>query len=319
MGLSRGVMILCVVLVFAGGVEADVSLILNGSFENDGWVDEEQYVTEQPPERWDDVNVPAGKFGGYIGTEWSPHGDYSLTLYSEGEGTFEAGDIAMISQKQIYLTDVNHIMFELKLKTDWGSIDWDPNKFSAVLQIDGNDVWDSDLLGAGGNCEASVDINESMIAEFKDGKAHTLSVGIRANQVQNAPYIYYIARWDFARFDTHGDCNGFDYPEGDFTYDCNINEVDFSMLTEKWLTDYQPYDLHPDGIIDFYDLAILAAFWKCPNCGDGSELLEMDINNDGIVDFEDFAQVAESWAAEEYDDIEKLAEQWLLESWLYGL
>lgn len=308
------------VMVFANYSYGGVSLVVNGSFENDGW-GSNQDITEQPPDRWEDVNVPAGKFDGYVEDGWSLHGYYSLTLRSDGYGTFEAGDIVTVSQKDIYLDDVNHIMFRLKLRTDWSGsgIQWDPNNFSAVLQIDGNDVWDSNSLASDGDYEGPVDINESSFGMYKDSNSHKLTLAVRANQTQpSASYIYHMASFDFVRFDTHADCNGFDYPAGDFTYDAFVDEADLGLFAANWLTDTPRYDLHSDGIVDFYDLAIFAQCWKRLDCGEDA-LLEMDLNNDGIVDFYDFALVADGWQAGEYDDISALASQWLLKSWLYGL
>jgi len=52
-----------------------------------------------------------------------------------------------------------------------------------------------------------------------------------------------------------------------------------------------PGDFEPDGDVDYYDLAVLAAQWL-QNCG----VLAADLDGDGTVNFFDFALLAEHWS-----------------------
>ncbi len=227
--MRKAVLILAAMLTLSGLAYGKVSVILNGSFENDGW-NTDQDILDKAPQKWDEVNVP-DNFYGYIGKEWAVDGTHSITLYSDAYSKFEVNDMITIAQKDIYLTDVNHIMFNLKLRTDWLNVNWDPNLFSAFIKIDNIYVWDSNSLPEKGNYEGSVDVNESRFSQFKDGKVHKFILGMRANQKQQwASYIFYIARCDFIRFDTHCDCNGFDYPMGDFDHDCKADWLDLARL-----------------------------------------------------------------------------------------
>jgi hypothetical protein len=49
-----------------------------------------------------------------------------------------------------------------------------------------------------------------------------------------------------------------------------------------------PFDLDTDGLIDYYELDVLADEWLLAG-------LQTDFNSDGIVDFDDFAQIAQLW------------------------
>jgi hypothetical protein len=100
----------------------------------------------------------------------------------------------------------------------------------------------------------------------------------------------------------------------DLTGDKQVNFRDYAGLTNRWLdnTDWMN--------------------WQDENCFE-LELPASDLNYDGIVNLRDFAIVIVDWMSEGqcirgdingsefvyYDDIAKLAEEWLLKSWLYGL
>ena len=96
-------------------------------------------------------------------------------------------------------------------------------------------------------------------------------------------------------------------------------------MAEQWLDEpsEERFDLFADGenIIDLYDFSVLADSWLDDSYLLGDRLLDMDRNNDGIVNFTDFAFLAEDWELEtiDYDDIFKLAEQWLETNWIYEL
>ena len=52
---------------------------------------------------------------------------------------------------------------------------------------------------------------------------------------------------------------------GDFTGNCQINMVDFSVLALNWQQDNAAIDIaplfSPDGVIDIKELLILAEYW----------------------------------------------------------
>lgn len=388
-----------VMLLLAQQTQAGVSLIMNGSFEDDGIIND---IAVKAPRRWCDVNIPSDKFGGWINTLWKTHGDYSLSLYS-GFVTFTAGDMVTVSQ-QVYLTDVNQIIFDLRLGTIAGYL-WDPSKRSALLLIDGDVVWDSSDWAPEASGEyrnQMVDVNEI----YKDASPHTLSLAMRANVSEIEWFFQYLAQWDFVKFDTH--CGGFGYLPEDLNHDCYVDMLDLKVLAGQWLAEElnQEYDLFQDQevIINFPDFATFASYWQNDTCwqtvwcGGGdfnrsgkvdiadlkmfaehwlgpvisllSDLAEDDVVNfkdyagltnrwldntdwinwqdencfelelpagdldyDGIVNLRDFAILAGDWMSEglcirsdidgsevvDYGDIARLADEWLLKSWLYDL
>ncbi len=323
-----------VMMLLSNTTKAGVSLVMNGSFENDGEID--PVTTEDVPQYWCDVNIPTSKFGGEVDTIWSTYGNYSLTLYSKYNAQCNDGDMAMVSQRVYLEEDVNQIIFDLGLSSSTG--EWDPNKRSAVVLIDGNDVWDSNSLGASiGDAEYSgieVDINNV--------GWHTLSLAIRSNITETVkPYVEYRTRWDFVKFDAH--CGGFGYLWEDLNLDCNVSMLDLGMLTGQWLAEdpNEEYDLYQDGIVDFRDFAFFAEYWMCntrwenwqdDNCFEMA-LLAGDLNNDGIVDLRDFAILSGDWMKEgsciksdidhsgivDYNDLSKPVDEWLQISWLSRL
>lgn len=323
-----------VMLLLAQRTQAGVSLIMNGSFESDGIIND---IAVKAPQRWCDVNIPSDKFGGWVNTLWKTHGNYSLSLYS-GFVTFTAGDMITVSQ-QVYLTDVNQIIFDLRLGTIAGYL-WDPGKRSALLLIDGNVVWDSSdwMPDASGEYRNQmVDVNEI----YKDAGPHTLSLAMRANVSEIEWFFQYLAQWDFVKFDTH--CGGFGYLPEDLNHDCYVDMLDLKVLAGQWLkVDAKgEYDLYPDGIVNFGGFARLANKWMSyrdwrdwddPNFLN-LELLDGDLDDDGIVNLRDFAILTGDWTSEgpcirsdidgsgivDYRDLSKLADEWLLKSWLYGL
>ena len=304
-----------IMMLSANKLQAGVSIIMNGSFENDGHTINN--IADEAPQRWRDVNLPSAWFGGSVyQTDWPTHGDYYLSLYSYALGDFDVNQTATVSQ-DVYLTDANEIIFNLKLDTTYND-PWDPARRSAVLMIGPDVVWESNSVGSDVRGEyITQTYNVSEI--YKDGRPHKLSVGIRAKQTETS-YIHYYAHWDFVRFDTHCDCYGFDYPQGDINRDCQVDWQDLNMLTEQWLQEppNYKYDLFEDldDIINLRDFAVLADSWMGSDLVEDNALLISDLNNDGIVDFYDFAILAED---ADFEDIGILADEWLLKSWLYGL
>jgi hypothetical protein len=323
-----------VMMLLSNKTKGGVSLVVNGSFENDGGID--PVTAGDVPQYWCDVDIPASKFGGKVDTIWSTYGNYSLTLYSKAGSTFVDGDMASVSQ-QVYLTDVNKVIFDIDLSGTYSSFPWTSEKFSAVLQIDGNDVWDSNGQVPNGNGEYTIEVNNINV---NDGDLHTLSLVMRANK--NATHATkYLVRWDFVKFDTH--CGGFGYLWEDLNLDCDVNMLDLEMLAGQWLAEdpNEEYDLFQDGIVNLRDFAFFAGYWMCntywenwqdDNCFE-MELPAGDLNNDGIVNLRDFAILAGDWMKEgncnrgdidrsgivDYDDLSRAVDQWLQISWLYRL
>jgi len=279
------------IMVLAGNsLQAGVGLIMNGSFEKDGIIND---IATQPPRRWCDVNLPAGQFGGKVEPYWKSHGNYSLSLYS-GYGMFNAGDVGNISQ-QIYLDDVEQIIFDLRLGT-FAGYPWDPVKRSALLLIDGDVIWDSSDLtpdASGEYLNQTADVNEI----YKDANLHTLSLAVRAN-VTGMEYAFnYVAQWDFVKFDAH--CGGFGYLPQDLNFDCYVDMLDLKVLAGQWLASElnQDYDLFEDDedIINFPDFAVFASYWQDNNCPQTFWCGGSDFNRSGTVDFADLKIFAEHW------------------------
>jgi hypothetical protein len=329
-------LMMTVIIALAGSVawgEGGVSLVMNGSFENDGEIN--PVTTEDVPQYWCDVNIPTSKFGGKVDTIWSTYGDYSLTLYSNAGSTFVDGDMVSVSQ-EVYLTDVNKVIFDIALSGTHTAFPWTSEKFSAVVQIDGNDIiWDSNGQVPNENGEYTIEVND-----INDTGLHTLSLAMRANE--NATQItQYVVRWDFIKFDAY--CGGFGYLWEDLNQDCNVSMPDLEMLVGQWLAEDpdEEYDLYPDGTVDFRDFAFFAEYWMCntywenwqdDNCFE-MELLAGDLNNDGVVNLCDFAISARDWMKEgncirgdidhsgivDYDDLSGVVDEWLQISWLSRL
>jgi hypothetical protein len=283
-----------VVFLLVENNQAGVSLIMNGSFESDGVIND---ITEKAPRRWCDVNLPSGQFSAWVKKDWSthPYDDGSSLTLCWYDNTSEANDIATVSQ-QVYLEDVNKIIFDIKLDTDWpDDVEWDPDKFSALLLIDGNTVWDSDdcVPDERGEClnvEVGIDINDSNL--------HTLSLGMRAAIVGGSPlFVYYHARWDFVKFDTH--CGGFGYLPEDLNLDCYVDIFDLKLLAGQWLAEELnlEYDLFPDEelIINLPDFATFASYWQDQNCPQSNWCDGGDFDRSGAVDFADLMILADHW------------------------
>ncbi|MHC4457121.1 MAG: LamG domain-containing protein [Planctomycetota bacterium] len=321
-----------------------VSIVMNGSFEKDGHSID--FVTaSDPPYRWCDVNLPAGKFSASLWSDWSTHGNYYLTIYSDDWADFDVNDMGTISQ-QVYLQDVNEIIFDLKLDTTWNGA-WDPGKRSAVLLIDDEVVWESNSVGGDVRGEYLNQVY-TIDEKYKDEDLHKLSLGIRVNvSGYPDPDIEYHAQWDFVKFDAH--CGGFGYLPKDLNFDCYVDVNDLKLLTEQWLANDPnwKYDMFEDdeNIFNFRDVAAFADYWMTntdwknwqeANCFE-VELLSADLNNDGIVNLRDFSILAGDWrltgpcikgdidrsgASEgviDNKDLSIMAEQWLQKSWIYGL
>ena len=308
------------VLILGNCAQGDVSVVANGSFEDDSQTND---ITVDIPVGWHDVYLSNDNYNGLVGNDWSSFvsGGYSLTLYSMSYHNIEAEGMIMISQ-QVYLEDVNHILFDIKLGTEYSTMAWDETKRTAILLIDDNVVWSSDELGATRGTEYAVDVNESKIAPYKDDASHTLSLALKSD-VDEYAYWQYWAQWDFVRFDTY--CEGLGYLPVDFDFSCIVDMNDLKILAEQWLTEmdsndkYNLYwrdDIEVFGIINFLDFAAFAETWD----GDLSELgmftevwlSEVDPEDEynlyrgddtgplGVVNFRDYAIFADSWQGDSY-------------------
>ncbi len=309
----------CLLLSALTGQAAEVSLIRNGSFEMDGQISD---ISVYPPANWLDVNIPASKFSGAVNNYWAVDGNLSLAISTGTYATFQKDDIAYVAQC-IYFSDVNKIAFDLQLGTEYPEyVGWDSKLFMAVLTIDGDTIWDSNLAGLNQNGVFHIEININV----PDGQ-HLLGLGIRTNTTVTQPYYYYyLARWDSINFVNRGTVTV--YRPGDFNHDCIVNIFDLKTIAENWLTG--GLDLNNDNILDFDDYAVFAKDWMhgCyqapigptfidPPAADfnndlsidyydififagdwlagGVTCIRADLNEDGLVNFDDFALFAEAW------------------------
>lgn len=324
--MKKSLFILCL-LIFAGTGASAASLIINGSFEDDGPIS--NIKTVQPPYGWD-VNMPS-KFGGQITDVGHTDGNYCAGLYSV-KTTIAAGENGFISQ-QVDLTDANEIIFDIYLiGYGIGQIPWDGNEVTAFINIDSNTVWQSDTNDNGAYYDVNVPIDSNLTG------IHTLSFGLRIN-IGKRYYVNYWALWDFAKFDAL--CGGFGYLEADFNRDCFVNFADFNILAQKWMQENllpqdELLDLEYDGKINLLDLKVFTdqwlgcTDWQGADCIDIPLDLDADINLDGIVNFLDYNILVLNWGIPtdfkadidrsgtvDYKDLAVMNAQWLQKSWLY--
>jgi len=250
----------------------------NGSFEGNGWIPD---VKSKAPDGWT-VDVPSGKFAGYVYTNWASDGSYSLTIYSQSgwQAVFSAGDMATVSQ-DVDLMDVFRIVFDVNLATQSAYAEWDPNICTAVLLIDGDVVWDSNSAGivAKGEYPGEVFIEK----KYRTEGLHRVSLGIRINVDERLWQSYY-TRWDAV------DCNncpGLGFIKGDISGDCYVDANDLKLLAGLWLS---------DGV-DPNDTANLS------HVGD-------DLTIYATIDFRDFANYAAAWPGDMIG-MEAIAAHWL--------
>ena len=320
-----------VMLLFGSLAQAGISELMNGSFEDDGRSISD--ITLEKPKGWD-VNMPADRFGGWIYGDWVTEGSYNLTLLSYQYSQFEANDIAMVSQ-DVYLTDVNEIVFDLKVLVYPFDKVWDPNKRSAVVLIDNVEVWNSD--------DREPDINgeyrdEAIAVDVVDTNLHRLSLGIRADvneAAEDVDTIFYTL-WDDVKFNVH--CNGFGFLFADLNRDCYVDWNDLKILTDLWLAEigreddanaiynwYRDDESGPYGVINFRDYAVFAGSWdgNLPDLGIlvGLWLAEADLDDEwdlyrgddaDIINFRDYAVFASSWNGK-VQDLGMIVGQWLVD------
>jgi len=89
-------------LFAANSANAEVCEIIDGSFEDDGTIDD---ITAQEPNGWE-PKVPSDKFTASIDASWSTNGRFSLFLASIWFKAFDAND-SMILANNWLLTSYN--------------------------------------------------------------------------------------------------------------------------------------------------------------------------------------------------------------------
>ncbi len=252
-----------VMLLAANQVRAEECGIVNGSFEDDTWITDITVEGEEP-NGWD-VNVPAGKFGGYVKQDWPTDGAFNLTLYSQQWKTFDVNDMTTVSQ-QVNLTGIDEVIFDVNLVTYPEIRLWDPDKCTAVVLIDGSVVWESNSVGTDVRGEY-FDQAYTVEGKYKDSQPHLLSFGIRVDVAEKLNTSY-ITHWDYIECAVY--CGGGGLLAGDFNRDCFVDANDLKSLAEVWLGTVEPNDKYnlfhgddsPDyGTINFLDFAIFADTW----------------------------------------------------------
>ena len=245
-------------LVAAGPMGVAVGEIVNGSFEDDGYI---AAVNETDPNGWH-ADVSIDKFAGYVYTDWATDGMYNLTLHSLLWTTFAAGDTATVSQ-DLDLSSADEIVFDLKLDSDRSA--WDPNVCSAVVLIDGDVVWTSDGQVTEGTAEL-IDQRCPVAPRYRTAGPHTLSLGLRMN-ADGMFWERYYTDWD--RVDVTLLCGGGGLLPGDFNADCVVDANDLTWMGVMWLADVaadSPYNLldedgEADATVNGFDFAVFGANW----------------------------------------------------------
>lgn len=308
-----------VTLLAADFVKAETGRIVNGSFEDDEWI---QNIMVKDPNGWQ-VSTTGDRFLGYVDSDWSTDGSYNLTLYADYWKLFEVGDTAMVSQ-ELNLTDVNEIIFDLKLDTS-AFTPWDPAKCTALVLIDDDVVWDSNDLGEDIRGEYPGRIY-AVGNKYRDGQPHTLSLGIRVNVAEQL-WDRHITDWDFVECTLY--CGGGGLLQGDFNRDCYVDMTDLIEVAYSWLDEVRPHDrfnlsrtddTEGYGSINLLDFAVYANRWSDGaaelasltekwltdvQLEDSSNLFhEDDVEPLGIVNFPDLAIFADNWLGSSYVETE---------------
>lgn len=245
-------------LVFAMPSAASTCSLVNGSFEDDGVIND---ILIQEPNGWDANFTDPDKFIGYVDTDWVTDANYNLTLYSDSWFvTFEGDEQATVEQ-EVCLTDVNEIVFDLYLSTV--SYPWDGSRISPVLLIDDDVVWD--LSGGGSDIGGAYYDERYQVDDiYRGAGVHKLSFGLRITYAGMLA-DYYFTDWDNIRFTSY--CGGLGLVPGDVTRDCYVDANDVRELTGVWLQEvgagsrYNLYDDDPNGLVNIRDYAVLAGHW----------------------------------------------------------
>jgi hypothetical protein len=323
------VVLIVITLVCCGLCSAGVSIVKNGSFENDGYIG---YVTQNDrPEYWCSVGYDSSKFYEYVLNDWATNGSYSLTMYAMST-SFAKDDSATITQS-VYFTNAGQIIFDVFLYADYGG--WRTDLITASVLIDNNEIWNSDgLVYIGGQFMGHIaaDINDA----FRDSRPHLLMLRLKAD-TSGLHMNSYIAQWD--SIGLSASCGSGGYLPADFTHDCVVDINDLAVFAEGWLEPNGP-DLNDDNNVNFADFAIFANSWGADTSGaafipePNFVFLNGDLNNDGIVDFIDFAILGNNWRGQggscvrsdlngdgiiDFKDLSLLFGQWTKTGGLYGM
>jgi hypothetical protein len=251
-------------LLLINNVSLFAGVLVNGSFEADGYIDD---ITIEEPNGWD-VNVP-GNFGGWVNNDWVTDGLLNLTVFSDPYTSFDANDIAELSQ-YVILGDVNQIFFDIRLHTQSGSKIWDPNLRTALVRIGDDVVWESNSVGTDVRDEY---FDQVIVVSKRDYQEYKLSLALKCNVDEETTSIKYYADWDNIMFDIY--CGGEGFLDSDFSRDCTVNFVDFAMFSNLWRQNVDPnstYNLSGDGdtetygIIDFSDIEVFTGDWFTGSC-----------------------------------------------------
>jgi hypothetical protein len=273
-----GFLAVLIMLMWANTIRADTNGLVNGSFEADGRILD---ITVKEPNGWD-VNMPIGQFGGTVDNYWVTDGQYGLIIYSNPYESFVVGDIGFVSQ-DVYLRDVNQIVFDIFLDTYPTYYNWDPTLRSAVVMIDDNVVCESPQNGVEIRGEY---LNQVIAINYDDIGLHKLSIGLRADANEAISYVQYYAYWDNIRFKLI--CGGNGFPPCDFNKDCRVDASDYAMLANRWLEEVEPnsiYNLSNEG----------------------------DVVGYGIINFNDFAIWADGLETIDYEELGSFTDLWLSE------
>jgi len=291
---------------------ASVSAVVNGSFEDDGPINN---ILTKEPNGWD-VNIPSGQFGGWVLNDRPTDGFYNLTIASNWYTGFDVNDIAVVSQ-DVSFKDVKRIIFDLMLDTSGSA--WNPNKRTVVIMVDDEIIWECSDTGEPTD-NRIIDVN------FNDGRIHRLSLGLMSKAKENwwnVDTIYY-AFWDYIAFD----CRGLGVFEGDFNRDCFVDFYDYAMMANLWLEDVELdsiYNISPVGdvndtygFINFNDYAVLAEIRDSNDLSDVESFTSIwldevepsdewnlfkadDFEGYGVINFADLAVFVEDWLKGSYD------------------
>ncbi|HCO94161.1 MAG TPA: hypothetical protein DIU00_09455 [Phycisphaerales bacterium] len=266
-------------LFAAGWVQAGVCEIVNGSFEDDGPIDD---IIAQEPNGWD-VNMPSGKITGKTEASWSTDGNFSLLFSSQWFTAFAARDAGTVSQ-DVFLDDVNEITFDLKLDT-YSGLGWDPNNATAVVMIDDEVVWEPN--GASSDIRGEYTGQSYAVEDkYRDGEPHKLSFSLRINiDTEGGFFEFYRVWWDSIECVIY--CDGGGFLAGDFNRDCYVDASDLQQAADVWLLEVESDDKHNlfrdddlagFGTINFFDLAILADNWLHRSYKEQQEVSAVEIN-----------------------------------------
>jgi hypothetical protein len=319
-----------VTIVCCGVCGAGVSVVKNGSFENDGYVGK---VTQNArPQYWCSVNYDQSKFEEKVSNDWSTNGSYSLTMDAYMYTDFAQNDSATITQS-VYLNNAEQVVFDVYLYPSSGG--WDTGAFTASVLIDNTEIWNSDGLTYTSGVfmgHIAVDVNDT----FRDSSLHSLTLRLKADTSEFTLNAFY-AQWDSVGLSAS--CGAMGYLPADLTHDCIVDINDLAVFAEGWLEPNRP-DLNNDGNVDFADFAVLGHSWGDNTNGEAFipepnfVFLDGDLNDDGIVDFADFAIFGNNWRGQggscvrsdlngdgfvDFKDLALLSGQWQAIGGLYGL